>query len=202
MRPVSEAQRQQVAARLRALSDRLAADDLDAAGWDALGADLDAALARFPGEVADRTRFARGPAEAVHHPIAEGTSGVYPPVELAIDGNRLTADVRFGPAWEGPPDLVHGGYLAAGFDMVLSALASHVCGHTVTRRLQVRYLKPTFQASALRYECEASEPEGRLIELRGVLLADGQVTMRASAQFARIDEARFLDRRPGATHDE
>lgn len=198
MRPVSEVQRQQVAARLRALAERLATDDLDAAGWEALATDLDAALARFPADPPQRTRFARGVTEAARHPIAEGTSAVYPPVDLAIEGNRLTAEVRFGPAWEGPPDLVHGGYLAAGFDMVLSALASHLCGHTVTRRLQVRYLRPTFQASSLRYEIEADEPDGRLIELRGVLLADGQVTMKASAQFARIDEARFADRRaPG-----
>lgn len=122
---------------------------------------------------------------------------MYPPIELEVDDDLLVARVRFGPAWEGPPDLVHGGYLAAGFDMVLSAMAHHVLGHSVTRRLQVRYLKPTFLGAPLRYEVEADAPQGRLLDLRGRLYADDQITMRASAQFASLDESRFADRRKG-----
>lgn len=142
-------------------------------------------------------RFARGFVEAARHPIAEGTSGAYPPLAFEHRDRVLIARTSFGPGWEGPPDLVHGGYLAAGFDMVLSSMAHRVLGHAVTRRLQVRYLKPTFLGADLRYEVEADEPRGRLLELRG-RLADDQVTMRASAQFASVDEARFADRRPAA----
>lgn len=193
---MTEGQRRIVGEQLRSLADRLARDDLSPEGWDALSGLLAAAQEAFPADPAERTRFARGFVEASRHPIAEGTSGVYPPLDFRWDDDLLVAHVRFGAAWEGPPDLVHGGYLAAGFDMVLSSMAHRLLGHSVTRRLQVRYLKPTFWGAALRYEVEADEPQGRLLELRGRLYADDQLTMRASAQFASVDEARFADRRP------
>lgn len=170
-------------------------EDLPPEGWDELDARLAAASDLFPEDRAERTRFAHGFIEAARHPIAEGTSGVYPPIEFVWDADLLVAHVRFGPAWEGPPDLVHGGYLAAGFDMVISSMAHRILGHSVTRRLQVRYLKPTFYRSALRYEVEADEPQGRLLELRARLYADDVLTMRASAQFASVDTERFADRR-------
>ncbi|WP_426571817.1 PaaI family thioesterase [Aquihabitans sp. McL0605] len=191
-------ERQQVASQLRALADRLATDDLDEAGWAHVSRSLQAAQDAFPAEPTERTRFARGFVDAAHHPIPEATSGVYPPLELEEHDGRLIGHVRFGPAWEGPPDMVHGGYLAAGFDMVLSTMAHRLLGHSVTRRLHVRYLKPTFWGAPLRYEVEADAPQGRLLELRGTLLADGKVTMRASAQFASVDVERFADRRPPA----
>lgn len=196
MAEVSDDQRREVAARLRAIADHAAADDPVDGRWDQVIERLAAAEACFGDPASPRSRFARGFTEAERHPIAEATSGVYPPFDLRIDDDLLTATASFGPAWEGPPDLVHGGYLAAGFDMVLSAMAHHVLGHSVTRRLQVRYLKPTFWMSQLRYEVEADQPQGRLLELRGRLYADDKITMRASAQFATLDSQRFADRRP------
>lgn len=191
-----------MAQRLRELASLAAVEDLDHEGWEAVRSLLDQASASFaPGGGNDRSRFARGFTEAARHPVAEGTSGVYPPFDLRIDDGLLVAETSFDAAWEGPPDLVHGGYLAAGFDMVLSAMAHHVLGHSVTRRLQVRYLRPTFLGARLRYEVEAGEPQGRLLDLRGRLLADGQVTMRASGQFATLDPERFADRRPPSNGD-
>jgi acyl-coenzyme A thioesterase PaaI-like protein len=194
---VTDEQRRQVADRLRALADRIAVDDLDEAGWAQLDSRLAAAADTFGPSTEARTRFARGFIEAARHPIAEGTSAAYPPIRFVWDDDLLTAHVHFGPGWEGPPDLVHGGYLAAGFDMVLSSMAHRVLGHSVTRRLQLRYLKPTFYAASLRYEVEADAPQGRLLELRGRLYADDVLTMRATAQFASVDTERFADRRPG-----
>ncbi len=192
-------QRRAVADRLRVLAGRLATDELAPERLAALSAALEAAEAAFDPVAPERTAFARsfaGTADA--HPLGAGTSGVYPPFAFEEGDGVLVARIDFGPAWEGPPDLVHGGFLAAGFDMVLSAMAHRVLGHAVTRRLQVRYLRPTFWRSSLRYEVTADEPVGRLLDLRGVLFADDQVTMRASAQFASVDPARFADRRtPG-----
>lgn len=196
MAEVTDDQRRQVAQRLRDLADRTAVEDLSTEGWDELDLRLAAAADLFDDPSEERTRFATGFIEAARHPIAEGSSGVYPPLEFVWDDDLLVAHVRFGPAWEGPPDLVHGGYLAAGFDMVISSMAHRILGHSVTRRLQLRYLKPTFYRSALRYEVEADAPQGRLLELRGRLYADDQVTMRATAQFASVDAERFADRRP------
>lgn len=188
--------RRQVSALLRSISEHVATDDPVAGDWADVTARLAAVDGAFEADGAARTRFARGLNDGAAHPLSDATSPVYPPLEVSWEPPLLVARTSFGAAWEGPPDLVHGGFLAAGFDMVLSAMAHRVLNHSVTRRLQVRYLKPTFLGAALRYEVEADEPNGRLLDLRGRLYADDRVTMRASAQFARLDPDRFADRRP------
>ena len=201
--PADLAARRTVAAELRALADRLVVDEPNQAGWGQVLAHLQAATAALPSHGPQASRFARahaaagdevGDAPAADHPLGLGTSGVYPPIAMRHEGGRLVAEVAFGPAFEGPPGLVHGGFLAAGFDIILSAMAHHRIGTSVTRSLTVRYLKPTPLGATLRYEIEAGEPEGRLLDLRGTLYADDRVTMRAAAQFASLDRARFGSR--------
>lgn len=191
-----------LSARVRHLADRLATEELGAQQRLDLERLLAEAAAVLGPEAHDRSRFARsfdpdgvhdGPVGLPAHPLALGTSAVYPPLhfDLSPDGSRLVAEVRFGPAWEGPPGLVHGGFLAAGFDMVLSAMANHHLDHGVTRWLRVRYLKPTVLGSQLRYEVVLGEASGRLLDLAGTLFADDRVTMRATAQFASVPVHRF-----------
>ena len=191
-----------ISAKLRRLADHLVTDDLTDEGWADLDRHLTDALAALPGAGDGPTRFARGfasnpnPDEAHHptHSLGQGASGIFPPmrVEFSDDGRQLVAHTSFGPAWEGPPGLVHGGFLAAGFDMVISALAASALDHSVTRSLRLRYLKPTGLGAALRYEVAiAGDRDGRLLDLRGALYADDRVTMRATAQFAVVDVARF-----------
>ena len=196
----SEDARRRLAAQLRDLADRLVTDDLPDQAWEAVGHHLAEAVSALPSHPPARTRFAREHLElgagvedspSARHPLGLGTSGVYPPFSISHEGEVLVATTRFGPAFEGPPGLVHGGFLAAGFDIMLSAMAHHLVGTSVTRRLTVRYLKPTLLDAPLRYEIRAGEQDGRLLDLTGVLLADERVTMRASAQFATLSRDRF-----------
>ena len=200
----------QVAARLRLLADHLVTDELTADGWSGLDDALARILEGLPGDGTGPTRFATGFAadpspDEIHQPthsLGQGASGVFPPMRLEFseDGERLLAHTRFGPAWEGPPGLVHGGFLAAGFDMVISALAAHVLDHSVTRSLRLRFLKPTVLGAALRYDVGVvGDRDGRLVDLQGTLYADDRVTMRATAQFAAVDATRFGHQPPPAT---
>ena len=193
-----------MASELRGLANRLATDEADAGTWRKVADALDAAHAALPPQRPENSRFTRahagegewgdeGPSGS--HPLATGTSGVFPPLDMKFEGRSLIARVEFGHAWEGPPSLVHGGFLAAGFDIALSAMAHHVLGTSVTRSLALRYLKPTFLDQDLRFEVEAGEPDGRLLDLTGALYADDRVTMRAKAQFATLTQDRFADRR-------
>jgi acyl-coenzyme A thioesterase PaaI-like protein len=207
--------RRRVAAELRALADRLATDDHADDTWTEVADALTGARALLPPEPPETSRFTRAHAESLSgeepvgggivddpsasHPLATGTSGVFPPLDLTFEGRTLVAKVDFGHAWEGPPSLVHGGFLAAGFDIVLSAMAHHILGTSVTRSLQLRYLKPTFLVQDLRFEVEAGEPDGRLLDLTGALYADDRVTMRAKAQFATLTSVRFADRKGAAS---
>lgn len=197
--------RRGVAERLRSLADHLASGDL---GVDELG-ELQAALGPLlpaPDDGPISSWFGRAIAaedapEQAHdrHAFARGQSAVYPPIDLELDGTTLVATTRLGAAWEGPPGVVHGGFLAAGFDMACSSLAAALLGPSVTRSLHTRYLKPTFLGAELRYEIEAGPIEGRLLELRGRLLADGTVTLRGHAQFAALAAERFRDRKARPT---
>jgi acyl-coenzyme A thioesterase PaaI-like protein len=196
----SEQARRRVAVQLRDLADRLVTDDVDDATWQAVQGHLAGAASALPANPPDRTRFARDHVElgagvedspSARHPLGLGTSGIYPPFAITHEDDVLVATTTFGPAFEGPPGLVHGGFLAAGFDIMLSAMAHHRVGTSVTRRLTVRYLKPTLLGAPLRYEIRAGEPDDRLLDLEGTLLADGRVTMRATAQFATMSGERF-----------
>jgi acyl-coenzyme A thioesterase PaaI-like protein len=194
--------RRAVAAALRDLAERVAVADAPAETWAAVeglvaeaatqlptAADAASAFARRVADLRASTAPGGGPDLDVvaQHPLAHATSAVYPPIELTFtDDGGLVAEVTFGPAWEGPPDLVHGGFVAAGFDIVCSALAGRRQGPTVTRHLHVRYLKPTPYEHPLRYEVTVEREEGRLLDLRATLLVEGRVRARATAQFAAL----------------
>ena len=194
--------RRAVAAALRDLADRVAVAEAPDAAWAAVEDLLTEAATQLPTAEGGGSSFARrvadlrasaapdgGPSLDVvaQHPLAHAASAVYPPIELTFtDEGGLVAEVAFGPAWEGPPDLVHGGFVAAGFDIVCSALAGRRQGPTVTRHLHVRYLKPTPYQHPLRYEVTVEREEGRLLDLRATLLVEGRVRARATAQFAAL----------------
>lgn len=189
------APRLRTAAALRDLADRLTTAEPSPADWEHLAAALAEATRRLAAGPASLTHFTRGVRRGSHvaHPLEAGGSAIYPPMDVQVIGNRLVAEGRFGPAWEGPPGLVHGGFLAAGFDMALSTLAGSLMGPSVTRWLRLRYLRPTPLGAALRYEVKAGERRGRLLDLSGELSADGRVTIRAKGQFASVAGDRFSD---------
>jgi acyl-coenzyme A thioesterase PaaI-like protein len=173
------------AEELRALGDRLVPE---------AGAPSPTAWAIRVGEQAAGGPPSTAEESQVHHPLYAGTSGVFPPITLTVDLPHISAETTFGEAFEGPPGLVHGGFVAAGFDMVLSALALRMVEHSVTRWLKIRYLGPVFLHQVVRYEVEAGEPHGRLLTLKGRLHTEDRVAVRAEAQFVAMDLQRFADR--------
>ncbi len=120
------------------------------------------------GAIAARSGFA--PNVRSTHPLIGRANPLAPPIELRAEGERALGDVRFGPAHEGIPRCVHGGYIAAGFDIVLGQAASTARRHGgVTGTLTVRYTALTPLGVPLRYEGWAERTEGRKTFVRGVL---------------------------------
>jgi len=145
---------------------------------------------RNGGDSTDLDRNAR-------HPIATGTTAIFPLLHLEMDGSCVVVRATFGPAFEGPPGLVHGGFVAAAFDMAVSAAASRLAVLNVTRRLEVRYLRPTFLGVPLAFAAIATAGEGRLIDVTARLTGpDDRLLARASAQCASLPATRFADRSP------
>ncbi len=183
-------------AAVRDLADRVASADLDPAALEAILVRIEGLSQTLPAVAGGESHFARTlqgpPAGRGRHPLEAGSGVVFPAVGfLPVGQDRLEMTTTFGPSWEGPPGLVHGGHLAMAFDIAMSALAARVVGHTVTRTLTVRYLKPVRLGEALRIavSVEGQEELGgrRLLDLRGELSVSDRRRARASAQFASVE---------------
>jgi len=93
---------------------------------------------------------------------------VFPLYDLAVDGDLATGAVEFPLAYEGPPGVVHGGFVAVFFDCVVQ---HHNCDVGVagkTTRLDVAFRRPTPLQTPLSFEirrtvrAERIESEARL----------------------------------------
>lgn len=124
---------------------------------------------RFEGGALDAARplaNARGT-----HPLLGIANPVAPPLVLRVADGRIRADVEFGVCYEGNAGWVHGGYVAAGFDIVLVSAARFSGRAGPTGTLQVRYRRPTPVCQPLRYEGWFEREEGRRLHVRGRLLS-------------------------------
>jgi acyl-coenzyme A thioesterase PaaI-like protein len=152
-------------------------------------------------EIADRgatTRFAtpldRDPDERLvnaqgRHPLLGSTHPIAPHIELRVEGDRTVGDVTFDIRFEGNEGWVHGGFVAAGFDIV-AVQAARLSGRSgPTGTLTVRFIAPTPIGEPLRYEGRFVRSEGRKLFAEGrlVRLDDESVTAEASAIVVAFD---------------
>lgn len=112
----------------------------------------------------------------------------FPTYELDVDGDTATGRVTFPIAYEGPPGLVHGGFVGVLFD---AAIQHHNCDVGVagkTTQLELRFRRPTPLLTELVVEIERSVDGDRIVS-HARLLHDGAVcaeaTMRAVASDRR-----------------
>jgi acyl-coenzyme A thioesterase PaaI-like protein len=124
-------------------------------------------------------------------PVLGQANPVAPPLNLAVEGDRIIGTVRFGAAYEGPPSCVHGGWIAAAFDEVLGAAQSLSGSGGMTAYLKVDYRSPTPLHADLRFEGELERTDGRKIYTVGRLLHGDTLCAEAQAMFISIDFARF-----------
>jgi len=86
----------------------------------------------------------------------------FPSYTIEVDGERASGTVRFPILFEGPPGIVHGGFLAVFFDQ---AIQHHNCAVGVagkTTRLELGYRAPTPVLTELRFEIERRVDERRI----------------------------------------
>ena len=139
-----------------------------------------------------RDFVAFSPVSGVSNPLA-------PPLRLTLepgdgdDGYRITGEVTFGAAYEGPPGHVHGGLVAAMFDELLG-FAQLSPGFTAY--LKVDYRKPTPLNRSLKLLAWVDSIEGRKRLLRGTCtLDDGTLLSEAEGLFiAPRGDADYLER--------
>ncbi len=118
-------------------------------------------------------------------------SPLAPPMTLAYDGDSIVGTVRFGPAYEGPPGCVHGGYVAAVFDELLGATQSLSGDQGMTANLSVDYVSPTPLDVELNLTGEVVNRDGRKINVSAVMCHGDLVTAKATGLFISFNPDRF-----------
>ena len=180
---------------LRRISGLLLAAEAEEPAVDRLIADLERAeatlAARVPGDPAPRVGPAAGGDGRVYLDHARDIGAYnpcFPEYVIAVDGDRATGSVEFPLAYEGPPGIVHGGFLALFFDC---AVQHHNCDVGVagkTSSLALRYRRPAPLATPLDFVVERTAADGR-IRSTGRLLLHDRVVCEAEVDAVAGDRA-------------
>ena len=202
----AQADAERAAESLRRLARWLVSHDASDSGVGTLAAGLasvEDSLAhhdtrsRFSGPGARSDLAAKGsdsfhPNRRSTHPLLGRANPVAPPIALRVEGDHVVGDLVFDAAHEGIPGCAHGGYIAAGFDIVLLQAATRSpLGGGVTGTLEIRYVGLTPTDAPLCYEARLDRTEGRKIYAEGWLRtnppqgggAESRVTARAFGVF-------------------
>jgi len=158
---------------------------------EALATQLEAGAARSRFDGLVPTADGQQPFPLATHPLLGAANPLAPPVEVeAVDG-VVRGRARYTPAYEGLAGRLHGGYVAAAFDVVLGYAAA-LTGHAaVTGTLTVKYLRPIPLEADLLYEADPGRVEGRKLLVQGRLLADGETVSEAEAIFIAVPSQRY-----------
>ena len=143
-------------------------------------------LTRWPASEASHAEAARNPLAFEWHPLIGPSNPLAPPLRIERHGERAVGTATFSQVYEGPPGAVHGGVIAAMFDVMLISAASisEVAGLTGT--LSVRYRKPTPLWQPIRYEAWIDEVQDRKAMVKGTSTAAGELLAEAEGIFIRV----------------
>jgi acyl-coenzyme A thioesterase PaaI-like protein len=178
----------------------LVASDADAETLDAAATALDAIAATLthdrPRSRYEATEGLRGGVDAESqvwesHPFLGHSHPIAPPLTVVREGDHSIALVTYSHVYEGPPGAVHGGFVAAGFDMVLGAAASMAKRPGLTGTLSVRYRKAMPLYREIRYEGWIDRVEPRKTLVAGRATADGELVAEGHGIFVAIPERRL-----------
>ena len=180
---------------LRRVTNLVLALEGDEPAVDGLIDDLrraeDALAARVPPDPAPRVGAAADGDGRVYldHARAIGAfNPCFPEYAIDVDGDRAAGTVAFPVAYEGPPGIVHGGFLALFFDCAVQHHNCDVGQAGKTTSLAVRYRRPAPLLTPLAFTLERGVADGR-IRSTGQLVAGGQVLCAAEVEAIASDRA-------------
>ncbi len=188
---------QRVVDGLRTLSAWAVSARPDAVDYGPVANLVEAAVAALPRATARGSRYVESegrvgagvgefnPNRRGTHPLLGTANPVAPPIHITATNGIVTGDLVFSVIYEGNVDWAHGGFIAAGFDIVCgqATLASGQGGPTGT--LSVRYVSPTPVGVPVRYTGWVDRVEGRKIHVaaRLAVVADDRTCATAQAIF-------------------
>jgi len=175
--------------------------DDDAAAVDALTAKVSGAadaVAGRPSLAATGLAMSLGPDHALaeRSPFSGRANPLAAPMTIAVDGDITRATATYSAAYEGPPNTLHGGFVAAAFDDLLGVaqMASGDAGFTGT--LTVRMRRPTPLHTPIVYEAGVERVSGRKIICWGRSTANDELVAEAECLFVIPKGRPIRDRMP------
>lgn len=108
----------------------------------------------------------------------------FPEYAISVAGERATGTVNFPTAYEGPPGIVHGGFIGLLFDCVVQ---HHNCDVGVagkTTAMTVRFRRPTPLLTDLRFEIDRVVDENRITSTARLLHDDALLAEAEVRAFA------------------
>jgi acyl-coenzyme A thioesterase PaaI-like protein len=125
------------------------------------------------------------------HPEHDGQRAAMPVWEYEQDDEGLVVRGTFTAAHTGPPDSVHGGYVAGAFDEVLGWACAKSGNPAVTGKLTVRYRRATPLDVPVEFRAAWPRVAGKRVHVHATLTAAGDVTAEADGLFVLVDRRAF-----------
>ena len=108
----------------------------------------------------------------------------FPEYTLEVEGTGAHGTVEFPIAYEGPPGIVHGGFLAVFFDCVLQQLNCELGLAGKTAELSLRFRRPAPLLTPLLYRAERTFEDNRIV-LHAELLCGDDLLCEAHMRAAK-----------------
>jgi acyl-coenzyme A thioesterase PaaI-like protein len=125
-------------------------------------------------------------------PVFGPSNPVSAPIVISFEGDNVVGTATFGRAFEGPPNCLHGGFIAACFDDVLGVAQSLTGQPGMTGRLTIAYRSPTPLYREVRFVGWVDRVEGRKIFTKGAAYDGDRVCAEAEGLFITVPPERFL----------
>lgn len=125
-------------------------------------------------------------------PLSGLANPLAPPMQLSVLNQEAHGLVHFSSAYEGPPGLVHGGFVAASFDEFFGLVQILVeRDPSMTGTLTIKYRSPCPLHTDLRLRGWLDRREGRKLFLKATLSREDQLVAEAEAIFLKMDTERY-----------
>ncbi|MDA8371490.1 MAG: PaaI family thioesterase [Nocardiopsaceae bacterium] len=119
--------------------------------------------------------------------VSGPTNPAAPPLELEACDGGLHGSVTLNETYQGPPGLVHGGWIAAMLDQALGVAASVAGAPGLTANLDVNYREPTPLHAPLEITARVTGTERRKVFVAGEVRHNGKVTAEGTAIMVQLD---------------
>ncbi|WDZ92596.1 PaaI family thioesterase [Nocardiopsis sp. HUAS JQ3] len=118
--------------------------------------------------------------------VSGDTNPAAPPLLLERTPEGLRGEVTLNTVYQGPPGLVHGGWIAALLDQAVGSVSAVETTPGLTAKLEVNYRQPTPLFTPLEVTAEVDRVEGRKVFVSGRIRAHGEVTAEATALMVQV----------------